>query len=451
MNKLITLPIGDFIISIFALYFTFLQRLDSVFIAGEINNFIVFIFIFFAFILIFLSFILEMYNQEKNGSLKVLLVKTCIGVMIAFVIFSLIDYLLSFINIEKSILLMSLIFFGILQFFWHVSYKILKIPGISQKILIIGAGSIAEKIGQAINSVNNNYKLAGYVNIQNEIPKVPRYLILENNNGLEDLVSKEKINKIVVSLSERRGIFPIRDVLNCKFRGISIVDAATFYEEITGKLLIEDIKPSWFIFSDKFRISFFKLLGKRLIDIFVGSLGLLITAVFFPVIALLIKIDSPGPIFYRQQRVGEKEKLFTLYKFRTMFEDAENMTGPTWAGEDDPRITKVGKKLRKFRLDEFPQFYNVLKGDMSVIGPRPERLEFVEKLKKKIPFYSERHYVKPGITGWAQIRYPYGASERDALEKLRYDLYYIKNMSFFLDFIILFSTVKIMILGRGAR
>jgi sugar transferase (PEP-CTERM system associated) len=233
--------------------------------------------------------------------------------------------------------------------------------------------------------------------------------------------------------------------------GIEVIDAPSFYEELTGKLLIENITPSSFFFSDGFRITHLKRLSKRIFDILCSLAGLLVSVSFFPFIAALIKLNSRGPVFFRQKRVGELEKEFTLYKFRTMREDAEKTTGAVWAEKDDPRITSIGRFLRKMRLDELPQFYNVLRGDMSFIGPRPERPEFVKRLKEIIPYYPERHFVKPGLTGWAQIRYPYGASTEDAVEKLRYDLYYIKHLSLFLDMLIMLETVKVMLFGRGAR
>jgi sugar transferase (PEP-CTERM system associated) len=240
-------------------------------------------------------------------------------------------------------------------------------------------------------------------------------------------------------------------VLDCKFSGIEVVDAPSFYEDLTGKLLIEDITPSWFIFSNGFKMTPAMRYYKRALDIFFSMLGLLMVMPFIPLLALAVKLDSRGPIFFRQVRVGEREKRFVLYKFRTMREDAETTTGAIWAQSNDPRITRVGRFLRTTRLDEIPQLYNVLRGDMSFIGPRPERPEFIEMLSKIIPYYTERHFVKPGISGWAQVRYPYGASVEDAIEKLRYDLYYIKNISLVLDIVIIIETVKVMLFGKGAR
>jgi sugar transferase (PEP-CTERM system associated) len=233
--------------------------------------------------------------------------------------------------------------------------------------------------------------------------------------------------------------------------GIEVIDAPTFYEQLTGKLLIENITPSWFIFSEGFRITPLLIVSKRVCDILFSVMGLFLTLPLIPVIMLIIKADSPGPVFLRQVRVGEKEKKFVLYKFRTMCHDAETKTGAVWAQKDDPRVTRVGMFLRVSRLDEIPQLYNVLRGDMGFIGPRPERPEFVEKLKDIIPFYSNRHFVKPGITGWAQVKYPYGASVEDSIEKLRYDLYYIKNLSIILDMVIVLETIKVVLFRRGGR
>jgi sugar transferase (PEP-CTERM system associated) len=229
------------------------------------------------------------------------------------------------------------------------------------------------------------------------------------------------------------------------------VDAPSFYEKMTGKLLLENITPSWFIFSDGFRITAHVRLVKRVSDVLFSLAGLILVLPFIPIIALAIRLDSPGPVFFRQIRVGEREKNFLLYKFRTMRQDAEKGSGAVWAQERDPRITRLGNFLRKSRIDEIPQLFNVLMGDMSLVGPRPERPEFIEKLKEVIPYYSERHFVKPGVTGWAQVRYPYGASIEDALEKLRYDLYYIKNLTISFDLMIILETVKVVLFRRGGR
>jgi sugar transferase (PEP-CTERM system associated) len=280
---------------------------------------------------------------------------------------------------------------------------------------------------------------------------VPSQNILGKGSDLVTAANREKAHKIVVSLSERRGAFPMMDILLCKFSGIQVIDAPSFYEQMTGKLLIENITPSWFIFSNGFRITTFVRICKRAFDILLAATGIIVAIPLLPLIVVMIMIDSPGPVFFSQLRVGEREREFVLHKFRTMRADAESETGAVWSQQDDPRITMIGRFLRKSRLDEIPQLFNVLKGDMSFIGPRPERPEFVTKLKEVIPYYSERHFVKPGLTGWAQVRYPYGASVEDSAEKLRYDLYYIKNISLFLDLLIVLETAKVVMFGRGGR
>ena len=229
------------------------------------------------------------------------------------------------------------------------------------------------------------------------------------------------------------------------------MDAPSLYERITEKLLIEDITPSWLIFSQGFKITTCYKLVKRAVDIVCSLFGLVVFAPFAPLVMLAIKLDSPGPILFSQERVGQDDIPFVLYKLRTMRQDAEKGTGAVWAAKVDPRVTRLGGILRKSRIDEIPQLINVLKGEMSLVGPRPERPEFVAKLKESIPYYSERHCVKPGVTGWAQVRYPYGASVQDSLEKLRYDLYYIKNISLIFDIRILFKTISVVMLGKGAR
>jgi sugar transferase (PEP-CTERM system associated) len=254
-----------------------------------------------------------------------------------------------------------------------------------------------------------------------------------------------------VAPEERRGRLPMEGLLKCRMEGISVQEGIVFYEHLTGKLLIDRVYPSFLIFSNGFNNSTCHRAAKALMDYVLSSVGLIISVPIFALIALAIKVDSPGPIFFRQKRVGKNGKIFELLKFRSMTNDAEKETGPIWAEENDSRITRVGKIIRKLRLDEIPQMFNVLRGDMSFIGPRPERPHFVKQLIGEIPFYEKRLSVKPGITGWAQIEYPYGSSKNDALEKLKYDLFYIKNVSIFSDLSIIFRTVKIVLFGRGAR
>ena len=275
--------------------------------------------------------------------------------------------------------------------------------------------------------------------------------IIGDWSAIHKIVGEGKVDRIIVALEERRGKFPTEDLLNCRMEGISIEEGIAFYEHLTGKLLIERAYPSFLIFSDGFIKTTYHHVVKTALDLFLSLLGLIVSSPIIALIAMAIKLDTSGPVFYRQERMGKHGKTFMLLKFRSMKEDAEKETGPVWAEEGDKRVTRVGGIIRTLRLDEIPQLINVLRGEMSFVGPRPERPHFVENLQNEIPFYDKRHAVKPGITGWAQIKYPYGASRMDASEKLKYDLYYIKNMSLFLDLEILFQTLKIALFGRGAR
>jgi len=264
-------------------------------------------------------------------------------------------------------------------------------------------------------------------------------------------VARQRIDRVIVALPDRSGSLPVQELLQLKLSGIKIEEAATWLEKIHGRIELEHLYPSWLILADGFCFSGALTFFRRVLSIVASSVLLVIVLPLIPFVILAIKLDSAGRVLYKQARVGRGGKLFFCYKFRTMCRNAEADTGPTWARDDDPRITRVGRFLRFSRLDEIPQLWNVLKGDMSFVGPRPERPEFVECLSKQIPYYSARHAVRPGITGWAQIRYKYGNTIEDAKEKLQYDLYYIKNVSVGLDLLIMFRTIKIVLLGRGAK
>jgi len=266
-----------------------------------------------------------------------------------------------------------------------------------------------------------------------------------------DLMGARQVHRVIVAMDDRRGTLPVMEILQLRLNGIKIEEATSWLEKISGRIEVDNLYPSWLIFAEGFRFSASFMLLRRVIAILASAVLLLIVLPILPFVFLAIKLDSRGAVLYRQRRVGLGGKVFHCYKFRTMRQDAEADTGATWALDDDPRITKVGKFLRTARLDEIPQLWCVLKGDMSFVGPRPERPEFVEMLAKEIPFYGVRSAVRPGITGWAQVRYKYGNSLKDSKEKLQYDLYYIKNMSLGLDVMIMFQTIKIVLLGRGAQ
>lgn len=412
-------------------------------------------------VVLFSSHLMEVYDPGKNIRRREIIVNILFGTVTSFSLFSVAYYLFPSVMIGRGLLLISLGFFALFQFCWHVLYLVGNShPRFSQKVLVLGTGALAAQIGTMISSSTGRFALAGYASCFTGVqeshpeaapPEVPSDEILGNCDNLRDIARKAQAEVIVVALSERRGVFPLRDVLTCKLSGIQVMDAPSFYEIVQGKLMLESITPSWFIFSSGFQRTTIFGICKRSIDIALSCIGLLLTLPFFPLIALAIKLDSPGPVFFRQERLGNKEEPFMLFKFRTMGKDAEKGTGAVWAEKNDPRVTTLGKFFRGSRVDEIPQLFNVLKGDMSFVGPRPERQEFVDKLKQVIPYYSKRHFIKPGLTGWAQVRYPYGASVDDAVEKLRYDLYYIKNIGPFLDTLIFFETIKVVLFGFGGR
>jgi len=271
-------------------------------------------------------------------------------------------------------------------------------------------------------------------------------------DDIPTLVSRLSVDRVVVSLSDARGKLPMDRLLDIRFsNGVTFDHLASVYEEYTGKIAVENLRPSWLIFSEGFRKTHLLMAAKRALDIVFASVGLLIGLPIMAIVGALVKCTSRGPMLYHQTRVGLHGHEFTVHKFRTMRQDAERATGPVWSTANDSRVTSIGGFLRRTRLDEMPQLWNVLKGEMSFVGPRPERPEFVRELTEKIPYYGQRHVLKPGVTGWAQIRYTYGASVEDAIEKLQYDLYYIKNLSIALDFVILLETLKTVIMRRGAR
>jgi sugar transferase (PEP-CTERM system associated) len=295
------------------------------------------------------------------------------------------------------------------------------------------------------------YKVEGFIDDNPDLLGVsivnPRVIGLHED--MPKIVSERKVNKIIVELQDRRGRLPTQSLLQLKTKGIDIEDATSFYERITGKIAIENLKPSWLIFNTGFDSTRRTILLKITYEIAVSAALLILLSPVILMIMLAIRLDSPGPIFHRQQRVGKDGKIFTIWKFRSMYQDAETRTGPVWAEKNDPRITRVGRVLRCTRLDEVPQLFNVFSGEMSLVGPRPERPEFVSQLQESIPYYPLRHSVKPGVTGWAQINNGYANSVENTIEKLQFDLFYIKNMSLQLDMVIILETVKTCLTLRG--
>ena len=321
----------------------------------------------------------------------------------------------------------------------------------TQNLLVIGTDELATDIAREVEGkADSAYKIISFIGdtevkfnfhqapILREVPKMVNYC------------REHRIDKIILALDDRRNKTPTRELLKCKLNGINVEQGVSFYEEITGKLLVEKMDPSELFFSDGFTLSRLSYALKRILDISLSIFGLTLTLPVTLLSILIIKLESPGPVFYFQERVGKKGAIFKVIKFRSMKQDAEK-DGAVWAMENDSRVTRFGSFIRKVRIDELPQMWNVLKGEMSFVGPRPERPVFVDQLTESIPYYAIRHYIKPGITGWAQVCYPYGASEKDALRKLEYDLYYMKNISIFMDLVVIMQTVKTVIFRVGSR
>jgi len=323
---------------------------------------------------------------------------------------------------------------------------------LEQRVLIVGTGPIARLVARQINAQHDfGYHIVGCVTESSDADTDGLDMpLLGTAADVSLLVLRHQVDRVVVSLSDRRGHLPIQELLRAKLSGVRIEDAATTYERISGKILTDGLAPSWLIFSDGFQASRGTRVVKRFVDIVLAAIGLVVAAPLMLLTVIAIWLDSPGPVLYRQVRVGENDRLFTLCKFRSMRRDAERGK-PIWATNNDNRVTRVGRVIRLTRLDELPQLLNVLRGDMSFVGPRPERPYFVQRLAADIPFYAERHAVKPGITGWAQVKYGYGSSVEDAMEKLRYDLYYIKHLSIGFDLTIVIDTVKVILCARGAQ
>jgi sugar transferase (PEP-CTERM system associated) len=321
-----------------------------------------------------------------------------------------------------------------------------------RRIVVLGAGARAERLKQLSRKPGSGFVVVGYVAMSEPNRVIPEAIARDAIYNLADHVVLLNASEVVLALEERRNALPLKDLLRIKTTGVHVNEISTFLERETGRVDLQSVNPSWLIFSDGFSSSrMLSSMFKRLFDI-VASLLLL--ALSFPVIllgALAVKLESKGPAFYRQRRVGLYGTGFDIIKLRSMRIDAEVGGKAVWAEKDDPRITRVGRFIRKVRIDELPQCWSVLKGEMSFVGPRPERPQFVEDLEQQIPYYAERHMVKPGITGWAQINYPYGASTEDSRHKLEYDLYYAKNYSPFLDLLILLQTIRVVLFPEGAR
>jgi sugar transferase (PEP-CTERM system associated) len=380
----------------------------------------------------------DLYDLTVVHSTRELLIRLLQAAGAASIIIAFLYLVMPSLAIGNGIFVSSLVIFLAAIITWRLIFlRFTSSSQLDERILMVGTGPTARTIARQIQGQHDfGYRVVGFVD--------------ENTDNLLQLVHDRAVDRIVVAVSDRRGRLPLGELLEAKLSGIEVEDATTIYERLTGKILIDDLKPSWMIFSNGFVVSKATRVLKRAIDLVLAAIVLTLGAPLMLLTAIAVRLDSAGPILYSQERVGENGRLFTVYKFRSMRADAETGT-PIWAQTGDTRITRVGRFIRATRLDELPQLWNILKGAMSFVGPRPERPFFVDQLKQEIPYYQQRHAVKPGLTGWAQVKYQYGSSVEDAMEKLRYDLYYIKHLSIALDLSILFDTVKVILFGKGAK
>jgi sugar transferase (PEP-CTERM system associated) len=344
--------------------------------------------------------------------------------------------------------LLGLVILTFTLFCWRGAYSwMVKQPFLRERVYVLGTGERAERL---VNGLQQRTTLG--IEVAGWTGTVQGNLTRESvASDLLNTVRGRRVHRVIVAMPDRRGTLPVKELMDLRLAGVRVEEATSWLERISGRIEVEQLYPSWLIFAEGFRFSVSFRMVRRVLNFAVALVGCMLCLPLIPFIVLAVKLSSPGPVLYQQRRVGRRGKIFYCYKFRTMRQDAEADTGATWALDNDPRITRVGKFLRSSRLDEIPQLWCVLKGDMHFVGPRPERPEFVEWLSKEIPYYGVRHVVRPGITGWAQVQYKYGNTLEDAREKLQYDLFYIKNASIGLDMLIMFQTLKIVALGRGAQ
>jgi sugar transferase (PEP-CTERM system associated) len=409
----------------------------------------------FAIAIVFSMSAMGMYQLNFNEGLRnPFFLKLMPSFAMGFVILTLIFYVAPELQIGRGVLLaVFVIAAGGIFLARIVFFKTSELRFLETRIIFLGGGPLAKECSELANQNTSyhKYDIAGFIAIPAEECCVPTSQLLKIREGesLAALAAAHNVEEIVVSVQNRRGGFPIKELLACKLQGIKVTDAANFFERESCQIRVDSLQPSWLVFGGGFDQSFIRTFMKRGFDL-ICSAGILLVS--FPVMVLtaaLIYLEDRSPIFYQQERVGLDGESFNVLKFRSMRNDAEKGGKPQWAAQNDPRVTTIGNFIRKTRIDELPQILNVFKGEMSFVGPRPERPYFVEQLIEAVPYYNVRHSIKPGITGWAQVRYGYGASTDDALQKLQYDLYYVKNNSLFLDILILIDTLKVVLFRSG--
>jgi sugar transferase (PEP-CTERM system associated) len=401
-----------------------------------------------AFLAFLCSHYLELHDLRRLNSQGEIQSRILKLVGILSLLLAAVSYLFPEFKVGRYVFLTGLIILAVVWSSWRWAYvRLIALRAFRERVYLLGNGERALRIREAIESRSElGMDLVGVSSGDNGHFNIESFA-----KTLTDLQDRRAVDRVIVALADRRSIMPVNELLNVRLHGIRVEDGTSILEKVTGKIEVDELHPSWLIFGDGFHLTQRRWFLRRIISTLLALALTILTLPLIPIVTLLIKLTSPGPILYRQKRVGLRGRVFDCFKFRTMRCDAEADSGPTWASDDDPRITRFGKFLRRSRLDEIPQIWNVLRGDMAFVGPRPERPEFVTKLSQEIPYYNVRHAARPGITGWAQINYGYGSSVEEAKEKLRFDLYYIRNISVMLDLLIVFYTLRAVIIGRGVR
>lgn len=392
------------------------------------------------------------YGAEALRSMQYAGTRLLVAISLGIIALSFLDFLVPGSTLWRSTLLYAmLIAIGVLVVNRLILASLLGTSAFRRRVVVLGAGARARRLAELSQRPESGFVIVGYIAMTEAVREVPEAIARDAIHDLGLFVSNLGASEVVLALEERRNSLPLKDLLRIKTKGVHVNEFSSFLERETGRVDLDTVNPSWLIFSDGFSAGrTFSSVAKRIFDVLASGLLLLLTLPVIALFALLVKLDSKGPAFFRQQRVGLFGEPFEVLKLRSMRTDAEK-DGAKWAERDDPRITRLGRFIRKVRIDELPQTWSVLKGEMSFVGPRPEVPRFVEELEQHLPYYSERHMVKPGITGWAQINYPYGASIDDARHKLEYDLYYAKNYTPFLDLLILLQTLRVVLWPEGAR
>jgi len=451
-RSLLVLGLVEFLVFLFSVQLGFAVRFSSGLI-GDDAHLITIKSVVFAAVMYSSMIAMGLYQRHLRDGRKGMFMRLVAAFAIGFVAMSLLFYLFPHLLLWRGTFALTLVFAFVGVVFARLVYiKLVNREDLNRRILVAGAGKKALLMETLLKrrTDRRGFTVVGFVRIGDEEVCVDEQKLIPHETPLNDLVQQHDVDEIVLAITDRRKKFPVEELLDCKMSGVTVTEIISFFERQSGRIILEMLQPSWLIFSDGFSHGAFRNVSKRIFDVVASLILLLVTFPFMLLAMICIYVEDRGPVFYKQVRVGQNWRLVQVLKFRSMRTDAEK-AGAQFATTNDDRVTRVGRFIRKTRIDELPQLFNVLKGEMSFVGPRPERPQFVEAFSARIPFYAERHRVKPGITGWAQISYPYGASEKDTIEKLQYDLYYVKNYSLFLDLTILFQTAEVILWGKGAR